>query len=131
MEADGPQIGGDLKPRSSLVLVNILASILNPFLQVILNFLQVILIFYHSFASVYYVNHTYDTLLTAQRTRPNNRATQRQGIKVGAFGKERLIYHHDYVVHEGYGFCRYLASEFTKDANPDEILLEFAVSGRA
>lgn len=52
---------------------------------------------------------------------------QKQGLKVGAFGKERIVYHHDYMVHEDLGFCRYLAPEFTPDAKPDEILLEFSV----
>lgn len=52
---------------------------------------------------------------------------QKQGLKVGAFGKERIVYHHDYMVHEDLGFCRYLAPEFTPDANPEEILLEFSV----
>ncbi|CAM9733795.1 unnamed protein product, partial [Ectocarpus fasciculatus] len=51
---------------------------------------------------------------------------QKQGLKVGAFGKERIVYHHDYMVHEDLGFCRYLAPEFTPDANPEEILLEFS-----
>lgn len=50
---------------------------------------------------------------------------------MGAFGKERLVYHNDYVVHEELGFCRYLAPEFTEGAaRPDEIMLEFAVSAR-
>lgn len=59
---------------------------------------------------------------------PDN-TPQRQGLKVGAFGKERLVYHMDYVVHEDLGFCRYLAYEFLEDdeANPDEIVLEFEV----
>lgn len=52
---------------------------------------------------------------------------KKQGLKVGAFGKERIVYHHDYMVHEDLGFCRYLAPEFTPDANPEEILLEFSV----
>lgn len=56
---------------------------------------------------------------------------QKQGLKVGAFGKERIVYHHDYMVHEDLGFCRYLAPEFTPDAKPDEILLEFSVGTRA
>lgn len=52
---------------------------------------------------------------------------QKQGLKVGAFGKERIVYHHDYMVHEDLGFCRFLAPEFTPEAKPDEILLEFSV----
>lgn len=50
-------------------------------------------------------------------------------MKVGAFGKERLVYHGDYCVHEDYGFCRYLANEFLEedDADPNEITLEFRV----
>ena len=59
---------------------------------------------------------------------PHRRArAQRQGLKVGAFGKERLVYHHDYVVHEELGFCRYLAAEFTEGSDPNEIMLEFSV----
>ncbi len=46
---------------------------------------------------------------------------------MGAYGKERIVYHHDYMVHEDLGFCRFLAPEFTAEANPDEILLEFSV----
>lgn len=49
---------------------------------------------------------------------------------MGAFGKERLVYHNDYVVHEELGFCRYLAPDVTEGSRPDEIMLEFAVSGR-
>ena len=52
---------------------------------------------------------------------------QKQGLKVGAFGKERLVYHNDYVVHEDLGFCRFLAPEFMEDPQPGEIMLEFAV----
>lgn len=48
---------------------------------------------------------------------------------MGAFGKERIVYHHDYLVHEDLGFCRFLAPEFTPEAKPDEILLEFSVRG--
>lgn len=46
---------------------------------------------------------------------------------MGAYGKERIVYHHDYLVHEDLGFCRFLAPEFTPEAKPDEILLEFSV----
>lgn len=49
---------------------------------------------------------------------------------MGAFGKERLVYHNDYVVHEELGFCRYLAPDVTEGSRPDEIMLEFAVSVR-